>query len=56
MSEIIGAAHFLTLVGLWSVWLERKIEPWPEWTVILAFVILEVGIVAAAVMVTVAYV
>lgn len=53
--EAIGMIHFFSIVVAWSYYLQEKIEPWPQWTIIPAYVILTAGITVAAFLVGVAY-
>jgi hypothetical protein len=32
MADLIGAVHFLALIGLTGAWIEARIEPLPQWT------------------------
>lgn len=53
--ETLGMIHFFAIVGSWTYYLQAKIEPWPQWTVIPSYVILIAGIALAAFLVGVAY-
>ena len=53
--EVIGTMHFFAIVLAWTYYLTEKIEPWPQWTFILGYVILVIGISLAAFLVGTAY-
>lgn len=53
--EVIGTIHFFAIVVSWAYYLQKKIEPWPQWTFVLAYAILTAGIAVAAFLIGVAY-
>jgi putative Mn2+ efflux pump MntP len=32
MTDLVGAVHFLVLIGLTGAYIETRIGPWPQWT------------------------
>jgi len=40
MTDIVGALHFLVLIGLTGAWLEHRIRSWPQWMAFVAFLML----------------
>ncbi len=55
LMEVIGTIHFFAIVVSWTYYLQKKIEPWPQWTFVLAYVILTAGIGVAAILIGLAY-
>lgn len=55
LMEVLGTIHFFAIVIAWTYYLQKKIEPWPQWTVIPAYVIHVLGIAVAAFLIGITY-